>query len=93
MFIIWLILLYFWVFFAGFAIGRIGHIMGGHLDGPDHWIHGAVLFAPGIWYTGPVIFILFAFGAGLIISDLKDLINLKCWGPDNVEVLKFWHID
>ena len=91
--VIILLLLYFLVFFAGFAVGRIGHIMGGYLDGPDHWIYGVVLFAPGIWHTAPWIFLLFAFGTGLIISDFKDLLNLKFWGPDKVEVLRFWHID
>ncbi len=91
--IVILLLLYLWVAFAGFAIGRLGHIMGGHLDGPDHWIYGVILFVPGIWHSGPFIFIFFAFGAGLIISDFKDLLNMKYWGPDKVEKLRFWHID
>lgn len=86
-------IVYFAIAFVGFAIGRIGHIYGGHLSTPDHWIYGALLFIPGIGYTGSFIFALFFFGAGLIISDLKDFLNFKLWGPDEVDELRFWHID
>jgi len=79
--------------FVGYAIGRIGHIHLGHTDGPDHWLYGVALFVPGGFFTGQLILLMFAFGAGLVISDFKDLLNLKCWGPDKVEVLRFWHID
>lgn len=88
-----LLLLHLSIGFAGFTIGRIGHIYGGHLTGLDHWIYGALIFIPGMVYTGMFIFLMFSFGTGLIISDLKDFINWKCWGPDEVEVLRFWHID
>ncbi len=88
--------LFMWCFltgFSGYLIGRAGHVMGGQIDGPDHWIYGALLFVPGLLYTGSIIFFLFAFGLGLIISDLKDLLHLKYFGPDKVEVVRFWHID
>jgi len=79
--------------FIAYAIGRIGHIYGGHLDGPDHWIWGVLLFIPGLFIFNEWAFLMFAFGVGLIISDLKDFINLKFYGPDHVEKLRFWHID
>ena len=88
-----LILLCFISGFAGYSIGRIGHIYGGHLNGPDHWIYGAVMFLPGLVFSNVYIFLLFSFGLGLIISDLKDFLNLKFWGPDEVRVKVFWHID
>ena len=81
------------VTFAGFAVGRIGHIIGGHLNTPDHWIYG-VLAVVGIFlYKHHVGQWLIAFGAGHTISDLKDMLNLKFYGPDEVEVKKFWGID
>ena len=51
------------------------------------------MFVPGLYVFNLYIFLLFAFGMGLIISDLKDFLELKIWGVDDVEVLKFWHID
>jgi len=36
---------------------------------------------------------LILFGIGHIISDLKDMIELKFYGVDDVEVKKFWGID
>jgi len=83
----------FLVGFLGYAIGRIGHIYLGKTDGPHHWIYGALMFVPGLYVFNLYIFLLFAFGMGLIISDLKDFLELKIWGVDDVEVLKFWHID
>jgi len=79
--------------FAGYAIGRMGHIYGGHLNAPHHWIYGAMLFFPGVVFSNEIIFLMFSFGLGLIISDLKDFLNLKLWGIDNVEIKKFWGID
>jgi len=79
--------------FTGYAIGRIGHIYWGHLKGPDHWIYGVLLFLPGLFFINQSIFFLFSFGAGLIISDLKDFFNLKLYGEDNVEIKKFLGVD
>ena len=82
------------MFFAGFAVGRLGHIYwGDKIDAFDHWIYGVMLFVPGMVYENRFMFFVFAFGFGLIISDLKDFVNLKWRGPDQVEVKKFWHID
>ena len=36
---------------------------------------------------------LIAFGIGHTVSDLRDMLNLKFYGPDEVEVKKFWGID
>jgi hypothetical protein len=36
---------------------------------------------------------LIAVGAGMIISDFKDMIDLKFYGPDEVEEVKFWGFD
>ena len=79
--------------FAGYAIGRIGHIYGGRLNGPHHWIPGAFLFLPGAFFTNTYMLLMFSFGAGLIISDLKDFLDLKIWGADDNEIFTFWGID
>lgn len=80
--------------FGGFAIGRIGHILGGHLNTPDHWIYGVIAIVIGVFFFHEHLGQwLIAFGAGHTISDLKDMLNLKFYGPDKVEVKKFWGID
>ena len=79
--------------FTGYIIGRIGHIYGGHLNSPHHWIYGALLFFPGIIFNNQFIFLMFSLGFGLIISDLKDFLNLQLWGVDDVEIKNFWGID
>lgn len=80
--------------FGGFAIGRIGHILGGHLNTPDHWIYGVLaIIAGAVFYKHSWGQWLIAFGIGHTISDLKDMLNLKFYGPDDVEVKKFWGID
>jgi hypothetical protein len=80
--------------FVGFAIGRIGHMLGGHLNTPDHWIYGVLLVIGGIiLYKNPWGKYLITLGIGHTISDLKDMLNLKFYGPDKVDVKKFWGID
>ncbi len=80
--------------FIGFAIGRIGHILGGHLNTPDHWIYGVLAIIVGIGFHKQTwAQLLIAFGVGHTISDLKDMINLKFYGPDDIEIKKFWGID
>ena len=80
--------------FVGYAIGRIGHILGGHLNTPDHWIYGVVAIVVGsIFHSSAWGWWLIAFGIGHTISDLKDMINLKFYGPDDVEIKRFWGID
>lgn len=80
--------------FVGFAIGRVGHILGGHLNTPDHWIYGVLSIIVGsVFYRHSWGVALIAFGVGHTISDLKDMLDLKFYGPDEVEIKKFWGID
>lgn len=93
-----IILIYIAVAFAGFAIGRAGHILGGQLKAPHHWIYGVVLIAVGMisfffFYEDRWSLCLIAFGLGLAISDLDDMMALKFYGVDDVEVKRFWGID
>jgi hypothetical protein len=88
------ILVFIGIAFLGFAIGRIGHILGGHLNTPDHWIYGVLAVIVGAIFHSHVWGIwLIAFGIGHTISDLKDMLHLKFYGPDEVEVKKFWGVD
>ena len=89
----WILLNCVLVFCISYAVGRVGHIYGGHLNTPDHWIYGALMFLPGLFFSNIYIFLLFSFGLGFIISDLKDFLDLKFYGPDEVLVKKFWGID
>lgn len=90
----WYILLYFLVAFAGFAAGRIGHILGGDTKSPHHWIYGFLLIIPSVFYRNNFLLLLLAsFGAGMFVSDLKDFLHLKFYGADDVKIKKFWGID
>jgi hypothetical protein len=91
-----IIIIYILAAFAGFAIGRVGHIFGGQLNAPHHWIYGVILVIIGIvlWFYKKEWSLYFIFfGLGLTVSDLKDMIDLKFYGVDDVEVKRFWHID
>ncbi|MEK7095803.1 MAG: hypothetical protein AAB896_00720 [Patescibacteria group bacterium] len=80
--------------FIGYAIGRVSHILGGHLNAPHHWIYGVLAIIVGvIFYKHNFGRWLIAFGIGHTISDLKDMLELKFYGRDTVEVKKFWGID
>ncbi len=83
---------------VGFAIGRIGHMMGGHLKAPHHWIYGVI-----ITFAGMIVFFflfedkwslfLVAFGLGLSVSDLNDMMEFKIYGVDPPGKKRFWGID
>ncbi len=80
--------------FIGYAIGRISHILGGHLKSPHHWIYGLILIIIGLLYYSEVWGILITlFGTGLFLSDLKDFLNMRVYGIDHVKRKKFWGID
>ena len=80
--------------FASYAIGRVSHVLGGHLNTPHHWIYGVIMVVIGAFFYHKVWGqYLIAFGLGMIISDFKDMINLKFFGPDDVEIKKFWGFD
>jgi len=80
--------------FAGYAIGRIGHVTRGHLKAPHHWIYGLGLLIIGLVFCESFwgLYIL-SFGVGLFISDLKDFLDLKFYGVDRDGIKKFWEID
>jgi uncharacterized membrane protein YjjP (DUF1212 family) len=88
------ILFFIIIIFASYCIGRISHILGGQLNTPHHWIYGVISVIVGaIFYKHDWGKWLIAFGIGMIISDFKDMMDLKFFGPDTVEVKKFWGID
>lgn len=85
--------------FGGYLLGRWGHY---YLNiwlknpkwAPHHWIYGLVLIIPGLsffkyYYLGTL---MFSFGAGQFISDLKDFLQLKFIGPDEEGKKIFWGI-
>ena len=89
------ILFYIISLFTGYAIGRIGHILWGHIKSPHHWIYGLIIMIIGrLFIVNNLFYILtIFFGLGLFISDLKDFINMKFYGVDDVKIKKFWGID
>ena len=98
------ILIYLAVAFAGFAIGRVGHVLGGQLNTSHHWIYGVILMLIGMimylfFFEDRWSLYFIFFGLGLTISDLNDMLDLKFYGVDDVdgvddvEVKKFWRID
>jgi hypothetical protein len=90
----WHVIFFLLIAFVGYAIGRIGHVLGGHLNTPDHWIYGmlAILVGASFYKHGWAVWLI-AFGVGHTFSDLKDMLRLKFYGPDDTEVRKFWGID
>jgi hypothetical protein len=88
------ILFYISMAFIGYSIGRIGHVLGGHLKSPHHWIYGLALVIVGIFFYGKFLGVsIISFGIGLFISDLKDFLNMEIYGMDKVKKRKFWRID
>ncbi len=86
--------LYFLVLFGAYAIGRVSHILGGHLKAPHHWIYGMISLILGIVSHNHALGIyLILFGIGHTISDLKDMVDLKFYGRDEPGPKKFWGID
>ncbi|MBU4367998.1 hypothetical protein KKC49_04015 [Patescibacteria group bacterium] len=81
-------------FSFGYIIGRIGHIMGGHLKTLHHWIYGLFLVVVGgiFWREFWGLLVLF-FGIGLFISDFKDFLDLKFYGVDENVLKRFWDVD
>jgi len=79
---------------VSYAVGRIGHVFGGDINGPHHWIYGAVLIIAGasFWYDFWGLLAIFS-GGGLFISDFKDFWDLKFYGIDEPGPKRFWGID
>ena len=85
--------------FAGYLLGRFGHAylnvwVGNPSWAPHHWIYGAILMIVGlIFHNKPWGWLVFAFGIGHFVSDLKDFWELKFIGPDVEGPTNFWVID
>jgi len=84
---------------VGYSLGRWGHY---HLNiwlknpswAPHHWIFGLLLMAAVPFYPSTIKWMIFFFGLGLFISDLKDFLMMKVVGPDDEdETKKFFGID
>jgi len=88
---------YFLASFAGFGIGRFGHIIGGSIWWiPHHWILGLLVIIIPLFIkriSWPIKIIIILFGLGIFISDLNDFLAFRIIGADNVEVVKFWGVD
>ncbi len=90
---------YLLAFFAGFAVGRIGHILGGQIMWiPHHWIFGLTIILAGIACIffkklKYLAIILVFIGAGIFVSDFRDFLLLRVWEPDDTTVLKFWAVN
>lgn len=85
---------FFLAVFVGYFFGRIGHILGGHTKSPHHWLYGAAMIVAAFFFRDfqlvPYIALI---GVGIFVSDLKDFLDLKIYGVDEVEVKRFWGID
>lgn len=80
--------------FVGYAVGRVGHIYGGHLNTPHHWIYGVLAIIVGAFFHSHSWGVwLIAFGIGHTISDFKDMLALKFYGPDEPGPKHFWGLD
>ena len=84
---------------VGYLIGRWGHY---YLNkwlknpswAPHHWIYGLLIMFSLFLYPLSLKWIIFAFGLGLFISDLKDFLEMKIIGSDKEEEhKKFFGID
>jgi hypothetical protein len=86
---------------AGFIIGRIGDYYVNFWIGdpnwvPDHWTYGLLLMIIGLlFFHNNLEILIFSFGVGILVSDLRDCCNLKFFGSDGKtkDNRKFWHID
>ena len=90
---------YIFALFAGFAVGRIGHIFGGQISWvPHHWIFGlgiifiglVLIFIKRLRYFGVILFL---FGIGFFISDFRDFLLMRVWELDDVSIIRFWGVD
>ena len=88
------ILIFVIVAFVSYSIGRISHILGGHLNTPHHWIYGVIALIVGLIFREKswAVYVI-AFGVAFIISDFQDMIDLKFFGPDEPGPKRFWGID
>jgi len=80
--------------FVGFALGRFGDKLGGHLNTFHHWIWGILFIIGGVYFYSVAILgvLAFSFGVGLVISDFDDLLHFRVYGVDEPHEWKFWSI-
>lgn len=85
--------------FTGYLIGRWGHCylnvwLNNPKWAPHHWLYGVFFIIIALIFfkiqTGVLIFF---FGIGLVISDLKDLSHFRLIGPDEDGKKNFWGVD
>ena len=84
----------------GYIIGRIGdyYINFWIKDPwwiPHHWIYGLALMIVSLFIFPDYWKLIFSFGVGHFVSDLKDFLELKIFGSDNKDKVtrRFWHVD
>jgi hypothetical protein len=88
------ILLFVAIAFIGYLIGRVGDKVGGHWNLPHHWIYGLILIILGlVFYSNYWCNLGLYFGIGLFVSDGKDFLKMKVYGPDEGESRSFWGFD
>ncbi len=79
--------------FVGFALGRCGDKLGGHLFGPHHWLYGLFFVLMGtVFYNHFWGIAVISFGIGHFISDLNDFLHLRFYGYDVHHEWRFWSI-
>ena len=97
--LIFQILIYFIVVFMGYIVGRWAHYclnvwLKNPSWAPHHWIYGLILMIVGlIFYREFIGLLVFSFGLGHFISDLKDFLQLEFIGADKEGEKKFWGIN
>jgi hypothetical protein len=78
--------------FAGYAVGRLGHVTNNKRRyRPHHWIYGLLLILLGSLIHFHNIFIvvsMISFGFGCFISDLYDFLDFKIIAPDSLRKKK-----
>ena len=74
-------------------LGRLGHIYGGDIASPHHWMYGFLMAIPCWFYPNIWLVLLAYLGVGVFISDLIDFLHFRIWGADEPGVKRFWGID
>ena len=93
-----ILLLSFSGFALGYLLGRVGHCyinvwIGDPAWVPHHWIYGAFFMMGSFYFPLVWLILIFFFGLGHFISDLKDFLDLKFFCSDGDGEKRFFHID
>jgi len=88
---------YFFTLFVGYAMGRIGHIVGGDISWiPHHWIFGLIIIIVPFFFkkvSKKTKISILLFGLGVLFSDFRDFLRLETFQPEDVSIVKFWGVD